>query len=74
MTLAKWKLNKVMVIWGIAFGIAATISGVVILSALDGGFVAEGFFLLVISWIFYFVAISKIVQRLRGKRRAEDDP
>ena len=69
----KWKLNKTMVIWGIAFGIAATLSGMFILSALDGGFVAEGFFLLVISWVFYIVLVSKIVQRLRRKRKPDDD-
>ena len=73
MSLAKWKLDKAMVIWGVAFGIVATLSGMFILSALDGGFVAEGFFLLVVSWIFFFVLISRIVQRLRGKGRVKDD-
>jgi uncharacterized membrane protein YhaH (DUF805 family) len=62
-----------MVVWGVAFGIVATLSGIFILSALEGGFVAEGFFLLVISWIFFFVLISMVVKRLRGKRRTEDD-
>lgn len=70
--MTKWKLNKTMVIWGVAFGIAATLSGTFILQALEGGFVAEGFFLLVISWIFYVVLIARILQRLRGKGRQDD--
>jgi len=70
-TLPKWKLDRAMVVWGVAFGIGATVSGLFILSALGGGFVAEGFFLLVISWILYVVLIAKIVMRLRKAR--EDD-
>lgn len=68
-----WKVNKAMLIWGIAFGIAATISGVFLLRALDGGFVAEGFFLLVISWILYIVLISKTLQRFRRRREPNDE-
>ena len=71
-TLEDWKLDKTMVIWGVAFGIAATLSGVFILSALEGGFVAEGFFLLVISWIFFIVLIARILRRLKeGPRKDE---
>jgi len=72
-SLAKWKLDRTMVIWGVAFGIVATASGIFILGALEGGFVAEGFFLLVISWVFFFVLVSMIVQRLRRKREPDDD-
>lgn len=71
-TLAKWKLDKTMVIWGVAFGVAATLSGMFILSALDGGFVAEGFFLLVISWIFYIALIARILTRLKEGRQRDD--
>ncbi len=70
--LAKWKLNRTMAVWGIAFGVAATLSGVFILGALEGGFVAEGFFLLVISWIFYVVLVARIVMRLRKKREGDE--
>ena len=71
-TLANWKLDKTMVIWGVAFGIAATLSGMFILSALEGGFVAEGFFLLVISWIFYITLIARILKRLKEGRQRDD--
>jgi membrane protein implicated in regulation of membrane protease activity len=71
-TLAKWKLDKTMVIWGVAFGIAATLSGMFVLSALEGGFVAEGFFLLVISWIFYIVLVARILRRLKEGRKKDD--
>ncbi len=70
--LANWKLNKTMTIWGIAFGVAATLSGIFILNALDGGFVAEGFFLLVISWIFYIVLVARIVMRLTKKQEHDE--
>ena len=72
MTATKWKLDRTMVIWGFAFGVVATLSGIFILGALEGGFFAEGFFLLVISWVFFFVLVSMIVQRLRRGRRPDD--
>jgi hypothetical protein len=71
-TLTKWKLNRTMVIWGLAFGVAATLSGMFILSSLQGGFVAEGFFLLVISWIFYIVLVAKILKRLKEGHHEDD--
>ncbi len=67
-----WKLNSTMVIWGVAFCIAATLSGMFILSALKGGFVAEGFFLLVVSWILYTVVIARIVMRLKDGRHRDE--
>ncbi len=69
MSLPRWKLDRTMAIWGIAFGIAATLSGFFILSALQGGFVAEGFFLLVISWIFYIVLVARIIMRLKHPKQ-----
>ncbi len=71
-TLGHWKLDKAMAVWGVAFGVAATISGLFVLRALQGGFVAEGFFLLVISWIFYIVLVARLVKRLREGPRKDD--
>lgn len=62
-----WKVNKAMAIWGVVFGFMATVTGMFLLAAVEGGFLAEGFFLLVLSWIFFFVAISRLVLRLRRK-------
>jgi len=71
-TLPDWKLNKAMTIWGVAFGAAATISGLFTLRALQGGILAEGFFLLVVSWIFYIVLIARIVRRIKEGPREDD--
>ena len=56
-----------MAIWGIAFGVAATITGMFVLSAVQGGFLAEGFFLIVLSWVLLLVLVAKIVSLLRRK-------
>jgi hypothetical protein len=62
-----------MAIWGIAFGIAATLTGMFLMGAVEGGFLAEGFFLIVISWVLLLVVVAKIVN-LMGRRNASDDP
>jgi len=54
-----------MAVWGIAFGVAATITGALILGAIEGGFLAEGFFLIVIFWVFLMVLVAKIANRLK---------
>jgi len=54
----------VMALWGIAFGITATVTGVLLMSAIEGGFLAEGFFLIVISWVLVLVAVAKIADRI----------
>jgi uncharacterized membrane protein YfcA len=63
----KWKVDKTMAIWGIAFGIIGTVTGIFVLAALKGGFLAEGFFLLVISWVLILVLVAKLVDRLRRR-------
>jgi hypothetical protein len=62
-----------MAIWGIAFGIAATLTGMFLMGAIEGGFLAEGFFLIVISWVLLLVAVAKIADRIR-RRGASDGP
>jgi len=56
-----------MAIWGISFGIAATLTGAFVLSAVEGGFLAEGFFLIVILWVVVLVMVAKVVNWIREK-------
>jgi len=73
--LSKWKVDKAMALWGILFGIAATIGGVLLLGAIQGGFIAEGFFLIVISWVLILLLFAKLVAAIRdrGKPKEKDD-
>jgi len=64
-----WKVDRMMAIWGIAFGIVATLSGMFLLRALEGGVLAEAFFLIVIGWILVFVLIAMFVKRISGGGR-----
>jgi len=56
-----------MAVWGVAFGVAATLTGAFVLSAIAGGFLAEGFFLVVILWIVLLVMIAKVVNWMKEK-------
>jgi hypothetical protein len=62
-----WKVNWTMAAWGIAFGIAATLTGMFVLAAVEGGFLAEGFFLLVLFWVLLLVLVAKLVARVSRK-------
>jgi hypothetical protein len=62
-----WKVNTAMAVWGIAFGIAATLTGMFVLAAVGGGFLAEGFFLIVLLWVLVFVLVAKLVSWLGEK-------
>jgi hypothetical protein len=66
-TSLNWKVDRTMAIWGVAFGVAATLTGTFLLEALEGGFLAEGFFLIVLSWVLLLVLVAKLVERLRRK-------
>jgi hypothetical protein len=50
-----------MAIWGVAFGAVAMVTGMFLLSAVEGGFLAEGFFLIVLSWVIVFFFVAKLV-------------
>ena len=65
----EWKVDKAMALWGILFGIAATIGGLLFFGAIKGGFIAEGFFLIVISWVLVLLLFAKLVTALRNKGR-----
>lgn len=54
-----------MALWGIAFGIAATLTGMFVMGAVEGGFLAEGFFLIVLFWVLLFVGVAKLATKLR---------
>lgn len=54
-----------MALWGIAFGIAATLTGMFLLAAVRGGFLAEGFFLIVLSWVLLLTLVAKAASIIR---------
>jgi uncharacterized membrane protein len=72
---SKWKVDKAMALWGILFGIAATIGGLLFFGAIKEGFIAEGFFLIVISWVLVFLLFAKLVAAMknRGRPKEKDD-
>lgn len=57
-----------MALWGFSFGAAATFTGIFLLGAIEGGFLAEGFFLIVLSWVLLLTAVAKIAERMRSTR------
>lgn len=71
----RWKVDRTMAVWGIAFGIVATLSGMFLLAAVEGGFLAEGFFLIVLFWVFIMVGIARLPGWIRrgGKKEDADD-
>lgn len=72
--MSRWKVDRTMAVWGIAFGIVATLSGMFLLSAVEGGFLAEGFFLIVLFWVLVLVGLARLSERIRhGRRKREDD-
>ena len=70
--MAKWKIDRSMAIWSIAFGATAVVTGIFLLSAVQGGFLAEGFFLIVLSWVMLFFLVAKFVNWMT-KRQANED-
>jgi len=69
-----WKIDRTMAIWGIAFGIFAIVTGTLLLSAVNGGFLAEGFFLIVLSWVFFFVVVAMFVSWVERRSKKEGSP
>ncbi|OGS56592.1 MAG: hypothetical protein A3K60_02120 [Euryarchaeota archaeon RBG_19FT_COMBO_56_21] len=59
------KVDWTMAVWGVAFGIAATVTGMFVLAAIPSGFLAEGFFLLVMGWVLLLVGTAKLVSWLK---------
>ncbi len=55
-----------------AFAVVATLSGMFLLEAVSGGFLAEGFFLLSLFWVLVLVGVAKLVDRLRRRKDEEE--
>lgn len=68
-----------MAAWGIVFGILAILTGAFLLSAVEDGFIAEGFFLIVVSWVIILVGVAKLFQMVgrwfkgEGLRRKKEE-
>jgi membrane associated rhomboid family serine protease len=69
--MAEWKIDRTAAAWGVVFGILATLTGMFLLEAIEGGFLAEGFFLIVISWVIVLVIVAKLFQMIA--RWTEED-
>lgn len=67
------KADRTMAAWGIVFGVLAIATGTFLLEAVEGGFVAEGFFLIVISWVIVLVLVAKLFQMLGRRARREEE-
>ena len=68
------RVDRRMAAWGIVFGVLATVTGMFLLEAVEGGFVAEGFFLIVISWVVVMVGVAKLFQVVgRWSRRGKEE-
>ncbi len=70
-----WKVDRAMAAWGILFGIAAIIVGLLLFGAVTGGIVAESFFLIVLSWVLVLFFLAKLIAaiRERGKPREKEE-
>jgi len=62
------KVDLTMAIWGVSFGIAATLTGMFVLASIQGGFLAEGFFLVVVGWVLLMVGVARLTTRLKAMR------
>lgn len=70
--MARLKFNRTAVAWGVVFGVLATATGMFLLEAVEGGFVAEGFFLIVLSWVIVLVIVAKMFQVVAKWSRREE--
>ena len=73
MTAARWRVDRRMAAFGMVFAVLATLSGMFLLAAVDGGFLAEGFFLLVLSWVFMVVFVTQVSRWVRRRHAKEED-
>lgn len=59
-----WKVDRRLTVWMLVFAALAIPTGMFLLRAVEGGFLAEGFFLISLSWIILFFLVAKLVNRL----------
>lgn len=62
----RMRVDRTIAVWGVVFGVLATLTGMFLLEAVEGGFVAEGFFLIVLSWVVVLVLVAKLFQMARS--------
>lgn len=67
------KVDLTMAIWGISFGILATLTGMFLLAALVGGFLAEGFFLVVLGWVMFLVIVARVTNWIKASRKRREE-
>lgn len=53
-----------MALWTAVFALVAIPTGMFLLRAVEGGFLAEGFFLISLSWVILFFFVAKVVNWL----------
>lgn len=72
--MGKMRVDRTMAVWGVVFGVLATLTGMFLLEAVEGGFVAEGFFLIVLSWVIVLLVVAKLFQMAHAwsERRKEE--
>jgi hypothetical protein len=68
----KLVFDRTVIVWAVAFAVVSIVSGMFLLAAVDGGFLAEGFFLLTLFWVLILVGVAKLVDRMRGGGREEE--
>ena len=66
--MTRWKVDRRLAIWMIAFAAVAIPTGMFLLRAVEGGFLAEGFFLITLSWIILFFFVAKVVNWLTQEK------
>lgn len=71
--MGKLRFSRTAVAWGIVFGVLATLTGMFLLEAVEGGFGAEGFFLIVLSWVIVLVLVAKLFQIVSRWSRKEKE-
>jgi len=62
-----------MAFWGVLFGIVATVAGLLLLGSITGGFLAEGFFLIVLSWVLVLLLFVRLVRAIRNRDKPPED-
>jgi len=71
--MAKWRVDMTMAFWGVLFGIVATAAGLLLLGSITGGFLSEGFFLIVLSWVLVLLLFARLVRTIRNRHRPSED-
>ncbi len=66
-----WNVDKRLAVWMVVFAAIAIPTGMFLLRAVEGGFLAEGFFLISLSWIILFFLVAKLVNWLMREKEGD---